>query len=95
MVVALENCFMAGKTQEFQAGDIGVANGRETMMANHSRAIVTQMEGSTIQAYVAKLVQASVSEPSSNNGAKNLRHCFLPCPDAHELALGNVKSAGL
>ena len=61
----------------------------------HVWAIVTQMEGSTIQAYVAKLVQASVSEPPSNNGAKNLRRCFLPCPDAYELALGDVKSAGL
>ena len=59
-MVALENCFMAGKTQELQAGDIGVANRWETMMANCSRAIVTQMEGSTIQAYVAKLVQVSV-----------------------------------
>ena len=67
MVVTLKNCFMAGKTQEFQAGDISVANGWETTMANHSRAIVTQMEGSTIQAYVAKLVQASVSELPSNN----------------------------
>ena len=95
MVVTLENCFMAGKTQEFQAGDISVANGQETTMANHSRAIVTQMVGSTIQAYVAKLVQASFSEPPSNNGAKNPRCCFLPCPDAYELALGDVKSAGL
>ena len=51
---------MAGKAQEVQVGDINIRSGWETLMANCSRAIVTEVEGSTIQAHVAKLVWASV-----------------------------------
>jgi len=55
----LEYHFMAGKAQEVQVGDINIRKGWETLMANCSRAMVTEVEGSTIQAHVAKLLQAS------------------------------------
>jgi len=51
---------MAEKAQEVQVGDINIRSGWETLMANCSRAIVTEVEGSAIQAHVAKLVWASV-----------------------------------
>jgi len=51
---------MAGKAQEVKVGDINIRSGWETLMANCSRAIVTEVEGSAIQAHVAKLVRASV-----------------------------------
>ena len=51
----LEYLFMAGKAQEVQVRDIDIRSGWETLMANCSRAIVTEVEGSAIQAHVAKL----------------------------------------
>ena len=57
----LEYHFMAGKAQEVQVGDINIGKGWETLVANGSRAMVTEMEGSTIQAHVAKLLQASAN----------------------------------
>jgi len=56
----LEYLFMSGKAQEVQARDVDIRSGWETLMANCSRAIVTEVEGSTIQAHVAKLLWASV-----------------------------------
>jgi len=57
----LEYLFMAGKAQEVQVGDINIGQGWETLVANSSRAMVIEMEGSTIQAHVAKLLQASAN----------------------------------
>jgi len=51
---------MADKAQEFQVGDFNIGSGWETFMANYSRAIVTDVEGSAIQAHAAKLLLASV-----------------------------------
>jgi len=51
----LEYLFMAGKAQEVQVRDIDIRSGWETLMANCLRAIVTEVEGSAIQAHVAKL----------------------------------------
>jgi len=56
----IEYHFMAGQAQEVQFGDINIESGWETLMANCSRAIVTEVECSTIQAHVAKLSWASV-----------------------------------
>jgi len=72
----LEYLFMAGKAQEVHVRDINIRSGWETLMANCSRAIVTEVEGSTIQAHVAKLLWASV-EIHIVNEAGNLPHCFL------------------
>jgi len=44
----LEYPFMAGKAQEVQVGDINIGQGWETLVANGLRAMVTEMEGSTI-----------------------------------------------
>jgi len=57
----LEYLFMAGKAQEIKVGDINIGQGWETLVENSSRAMVTEMEGSTIQAHLAKLLQASVN----------------------------------
>jgi len=57
-MASLEYPFMAGNAQEVQVGDINIGKGWETLVSNSSRAMVTEMEGSTIQAHVAKLLQA-------------------------------------
>ena len=72
----LEYLFMADKAQEVQVRDVDIRSGWETLMANCSRAIVTEVEGSTIQAHVAKHLQASV-ESHIVNEAGNLLCCFL------------------
>jgi len=46
---------MAGHAMEVQAGEVNIMRGWETQMANCSRAIVTKVQASTIQANVAKL----------------------------------------
>jgi len=71
----LEYLFMAGKAQ-VQVRDVDIRSGWETLMENCSGAIVTEVEGSTIQAHLAKLLWASV-ESHIVNEAGNLPHCFL------------------
>jgi len=51
---------MADKAQEVQVGDINIGSGWETFMANYLSAIVTDVEGSAIQAHAAKLLLALV-----------------------------------
>jgi len=47
--------------KEVQVGDINIRQGWETLGGKRLKAMVTEMEGSTIQAHVAKLLQASVN----------------------------------
>ena len=68
--------FMAGQAQGVQVGDINIRSGWETLMGKCSRVIVTEVEGSAIQAHVAKLLWASV-ESHIVNEARNLHHSFL------------------
>ena len=81
---------MAGKAQEVQVGDINIRSGWETLMENCSRVIVTEVEGSTIQAHVEKLVWASV-KTKIDNEAGNLHHCFLNYQGAYGPTLGEVR----
>ena len=86
----IKYCFMAGKAQEVQVRDVNIRSGWETLMAKCSRAIVTEVEGSAIQAHVAKPWWASV-ESHIVNEAGNLHYCFLTYLGPYWLALGEVR----
>lgn len=90
----LKYIFMAGKAQEVQFGDINIGSGWETLMAYCPRAIVTEVEGSAIQAHVAKLSRASVQSHIVNE-AGNLHHCLLTYLGPYGRALGEVRMLGL
>jgi len=82
---------MAGKAQEVKVGDINIRSGWETLMANCSRAIVTEVEGSAIQAHVANKTCMGFSENQIDNEAGNLHHCFLNYQGAYGPTLGEVR----
>ena len=86
----LEYLFMAGKAQEVQVRDVDIRSGWETSMANCLRVIVTEVEGSAIQAHVAKPWWASV-ESHIVNEAGNLHHCFMTYLGPYWLALDKVR----
>jgi len=86
----LEYLFMSGKAQEVQVRDINIRSGWETLMASCLRGIVTEVEGSAIQAHVAKSLWASV-ESHIVNEAGNLLHCFLTYLGPYGMALGKVR----